>query len=596
MVEMHMNNVRFSISNGLQHFEDNGSPAFDVSVSLDSEPDVHSMYANNLWIAGTDGGGNLRLAGGTYRTNGETDFYPGPLSNDNFASTDADICAQYDKVYLVNKTDVLRHHEYFTRVDQVSGGADPAILSEPPFENGYQIPESITNWAGNNFNPNYSFFLAPFYDWNNDGLYHPEDGDYPWFDLNGQFDCQNFNSTDNLPLLGHQAAWYVCNDNGGPHGETGGEPIGLEIQVMPYTYADCGAIDNTVFTRYTIINRGTFTLQDTRIGNWADPDLGCPSDDYVGCDVSRGMGYVINGDLIDESCIGLDGYGEFPPAIGIDLLSGPYQDADGIDNPLSGNLGEANQNLGIHYAGQGSGYSDDIIDNERMGMGKFMYHRSTPSTGPPLFNGPPQTTAHYYHYLHGKQFDGSSFTYGGNGETGTINCDYMFPGESDPLGSSTNGQVTNGNWSELLENFPAGRRMFVMSAGDFTLEPGEINHLTTAHIWARDESSSDGSLLALQEADDEIQAHFDNCFALVSEYPLLNSFELVLDGNQVTLALPVYSASEVVWDFGNGSSITYLTALMSLAIMLSRPLSSNVVKLIRLVKKFISPLPSFIRS
>jgi len=42
---------------------------------------------------------------------------------------------------------------------------------------------------------------------------------------------------------------------------------------------------------------------------------------------------MYNGDLLDEADGGKLGYGENPPAIGCDFFEGPYQDADGIDNP-----------------------------------------------------------------------------------------------------------------------------------------------------------------------------------------------------------------------------------------------------------------------
>ena len=61
-----------------------------------------------------------------------------------------------------------------------------------------------------------------------------------------------------------------------------------------------------------------------------DGALGDPFDDYVGCDVNRGLGYVYNGDGVDEDNTGFLGYGANPPAVGVDFFEGPYQDNDGI--------------------------------------------------------------------------------------------------------------------------------------------------------------------------------------------------------------------------------------------------------------------------
>ena len=62
------------------------------------------------------------------------------------------------------------------------------------------------------------------------------------------------------------------------------------------------------FYIYELINRGTQTFMKLIFPN--DRDIGNYSDDYVGCDVSRGLGYTYNGDLIDQSDGGTNGYGK----------------------------------------------------------------------------------------------------------------------------------------------------------------------------------------------------------------------------------------------------------------------------------------------
>ena len=58
--------------------------------------------------------------------------------------------------------------------------------------------------------------------------------------------------------------------------------------------------------------------------------MGYYYDDYVGCDVERGLGYCYNGDAYDENA---GGYGNDPPAVGIDFFEGPLADLnDGVDN------------------------------------------------------------------------------------------------------------------------------------------------------------------------------------------------------------------------------------------------------------------------
>ena len=60
-------------------------------------------------------------------------------------------------------------------------------------------------------------------------------------------------------------------------------------------------------------------------GQWVDADLGC-SGDYVGCDVSRGLGLPQCRWCNNDGCNGALQHG-IPPAVGVDFFEGPYQDA-----------------------------------------------------------------------------------------------------------------------------------------------------------------------------------------------------------------------------------------------------------------------------
>ncbi len=126
-----------------------------------------------------------------------------------------------------------------------------------------------------------------------------------------------------LSIPGDQMLWCVFND-ADPSKHTNGlgatAPLGVEIQLTAFAFtqtAPPGPADRTVFLRYKILNKDSNTLQDLHVGMWSDPDLGGFTDDLVGCDPSRHMGYVYNSDSVDEL------YGEAPPALGIDMLRGP---------------------------------------------------------------------------------------------------------------------------------------------------------------------------------------------------------------------------------------------------------------------------------
>ncbi len=94
--------------------------------------------------------------------------------------------------------------------------------------------------------------------------------------------------------------WWVFNDKGNQHTETGGQPIGMEIRAQGFAFSTNDEVNNMTFYNYVLINRGTQTLTNTYFGQYADPDLGCSDDDFTGCDVQRGLGYVYNWDDDDE--------------------------------------------------------------------------------------------------------------------------------------------------------------------------------------------------------------------------------------------------------------------------------------------------------
>jgi type II secretory pathway pseudopilin PulG len=333
--------------------------------------------------------------------------------------------------------------------------------------------------------------------------------------------------TDPIPLFGDETLWWVFNDNGGLHTETGGQQIGMEIQAQAFAYTTTDEINNMTFYNYVLINRGVQTLNDCYFGQWCDPDLGCPTDDYVGCDVQRGLSYTINGDDNDAACDGVPGYDATPPAVGIDFFEGPFQDPDGINNPLTEDLQMVNDFDGIPYDGIGIGYEDlsldiddpkrdNVIDNERFGMRRFVYYNRDDQTSTPGINGEPNIAIEFYSYLDGIWKNGEPMTYGGNGVGGSVQTDYMFPALTDPVGFATNGAIEEDDWTEEGESNEPGDRRFIQSAGTFILDPGEFNNITVGVVWARPFADTDNTLSALKIADDKAQSLFDNCFRILS--------------------------------------------------------------------------------
>lgn len=510
-----------------------------------------AIFAASIWMGGVDVNNQLKLAAERYTANG-FDFWTGPLTatpgsgnydpknpvGDNAikdfgdANIGADECAAYDKFFTIRKAEVIGFSTWWEACKGPKTNADLCATITAPSN---EVLNRIYAWpAHGDETLKQDHYLAPFYD-NPDckngknGWYDPlNDGDYPWYDDILKKNDIVCGSDRRISLFGDETNWWIFNDKGNIHTETGGDPIGMEIRAQAFTFATTDEINSMTFYNYEMINRGTQTLYNTYFSQYVDSDLGNPYDDYVGCDVTRGLGYDYNGDNFDEDWNGKKGYGANPPAIGVDFFEGPYQDADGIDNPgpqydSKGKLTiptvlDAIANKGIVYDGLGIGYGDGIIDNERNGMKRFTYY----TNNAPISQSDPQLAVQYYNYMQGKWCLGDKTMFGGSGFPGSNNvtsipANYMFPADSDTLNWGTSG-VDPGkkNWSEITENNPKGDRRFVQSAGPFTLKPGAINNITVGFVYARStESDLFASVRSLLKADTKAQQLFDNCFQIL---------------------------------------------------------------------------------
>ena len=436
-----INNVRCLLHNGGDMWWDlANNPRYEIPKVDDPALARHSSFAASLWIGGVDNEQNLKVAAQTYRQSGN-DFFPGPLTETGAITSS--VCEGWDKMWKINKSEIDAFRSAFHKF-QTQG--TPLNMDDFP---------NVRDWPAYGENADGFIAMAPYVNVDNNTLdYNPEAGDYP----------------DIRPIEGggepDQAVWWVINDKGDIHTETGGAAIGLEIQMMAFAFTTSNAVNDMTFYKYKVINKSGTALTETYMGQWVDADIGNPWDDYVGCDIDRGLGFAYNGDAEDETEQG--GYGLNPPAFGMDFFQGPKDE-----------------------------------HGNRLDMTRFVYYQNDFS----LIGNPEQAT-HYYGYLRGFWKDGSQMTYGGNGYGGTTPTDFMFPG--DPAGCGTAG------WSEVGENTPVGDRRFLQSAGPFTLQNGAINEIITGAVWSRDEGNANlGSICGLYSADDLAQALFDANFQLL---------------------------------------------------------------------------------
>jgi len=486
-IDMDINNVRTTLLNGGDLWWDLNDARYEIP-KIDppgSAPSVHSLFAGAIWLGGIDASGQLKIAAQTYRQTGN-DFWPGPL-DDNASVNDAD-CEAYDRHWKVSSTEIIALKEAYA--------ASPSGVAES------EIAQSIKDWpAKGNVNAkgaaNSSLVinrdLAPFFDQDDDGLYNPTKGDHPSI----RVDCED--------IFGDEMIFWVYNDKGNIHSETGGQAIGVQVNALAFAFQTSDEINDMTFYRYQIVNKATLPIKDFYMGQWVDPDLGCFSNDYVGCDVSRGLGICYNGLSTDPDCASR-GYGDDPPIIGMDYFEGPFADINFQDSIR----GIDGINVAVDPAidGQdndGDGEIDERDERRKLGMSAFTYYNNDFTV-----NGNPETAVHFYNYMLGKWKDNTPFTSDQcNGYGGTEEATHMFPDEPNlpPHPES---------WSECsCNNVPADRR-FLQSSGPFTLEPGADNNITVGAVWIRPTGFDCGSFEeTIGVVSDKAQALFDNCFKLL---------------------------------------------------------------------------------
>lgn len=481
--DLDINNIRARILNGGDMWWDLNSVAKYEVPKLNDPTAIkkNSLFAGAIWIGGLDLGSNLKVAAMTYRQSG-SDYFPGPL--DTISGTiEAARCKHYDRIFKVTRTEV-----------------------EEFFKDSSQITDGIREWPGNG-NPQYreARNLASFFDANGDGLYETFTGtEFPILDPG--INCPPMTLPEELPDM---MLYMVYNDQGNIHSETGGLPIGVELGTYCFAYQTNDEINNMTFYRTKITNRSSDQIRDCWFGQWVDADLGNYSDDYVGCDTTRSLGYCYNGDDNDE---GILGYGLNPPSVGTDFFEGPR----------------------------------DSAGNE-IGMRKFMYYENDFSV-----RGNPQLAEHYYNYLRGIWKDGSPMTFGGNGYQTGAPTSFMFPG--DPF--------ANQGWTERQAgNIPFDRR-YLQSAGPFTLKPGAVNYVTVGVVWARtNRGGAVGSIPLLKVASDKAQKLFNNCFR-ITDGPRAPQVSLTILDRQVVVNMentrdPRIEGYQAVVLNSQGQPVTY---------------------------------------
>ncbi len=468
-IDLDINNVRTRLLGGGDFWWDLSVARYEVPRIPDNsdQPSVSSLFAGAVWIGGFDENNQLKVAAQTYRQSG-SDFWPGPL--DENGSINQAVCDEYDRHWKVEGSDISEFIQAYENGNIASEDNVPASIREWPGRDNPWLTD-ITLPVGRDF--------APFFDNNQDGIYNPVDGDYPTLDTSSAANAEE-------GVYADQMIWWIYNDRGNLHSESGGVAIGIEVHALAFAFKTNDERNNMTFYRYRLINKATSELDSTFMGIWVDADLGGAYDDYVGCDTSRNLGICYNGRAFDADFGSSRGYGDNPPIIGVDYFQGPIVK----DTTSTG--------------------ADTSIE---LGMSSFLFYNNDFT-----ITGNPTLATSYYGYMAGTWQDGSPFLFRGNGHSGgggitSQPSNFMFP--SDPTDQSSTA------WSECnidgsgTQSTPADRR-FLQSSGPFVLEPGAVNDIIVGVAWVRPTGVYPcPPFSSIQAASDKAQVLFDSNFEIV---------------------------------------------------------------------------------
>ncbi len=454
-----INNVRAQLMNGGDMWWSSSNTKKGYEVPKESNKE--NIVGGALWFSGADISGNLYTAGQTYRQTGY-DFWPGPLSNTG--TTDSIACKFWDKMFSVYGTEIVAA------------------------KNGTSYSQSVLNWPGS---------IAPFYDVNFDGIYNPQEGDYPTLDPS---------NASNIP---GQMVWWVFNDVGNIHTAfPGSMPIGIEVQATSFAYpsTNTAIVNNTTMYRYKLINKSINTIYDFKVGQFVNGDIDGADDDYVGCDLSIGS-FGKKRDLFftynSDPDIGL-----IPAAIGITILK---------------TMKNAQQ--------------------EDINASSFMFFSSQGILG---INTVPRDPTELRRYMNSLWADAAPLTYGtptgrGAGEP----TSFAFPGSTDPLGRPT--------WVET--DVPGDRAMLTTIGGNYNFLPGATQEIISAVVWAKAHTGNNiTSLELLKLSTDTLKEKYSNDFeeywtgikkekieAKVFPNPTMGEVNIQLENPYMELFVDVYS-------------------------------------------------------
>ena len=244
----------------------------------------------------------------------------------------------------------------------------------------------------------------------------------------------------------------------------GSLPLGVEIQQINFMF-NCFPLRDMYFVKYRIINKSSLNWDSVFITGVNDPDIGDASDDAMGCDTVRNMGFHYNFDNSDYV------YGMNPPAFGIRYLQSSTR-----------HTGNPTDTVRLPY--------DTLIGFKQNGLTAFNFFASStyqcvsdPDEAPVAYNymrGLNGCADPYINYVTGAH---TSFRYNGNACQRT-------------------------GW---YDSIPGDYRGF-MSSGPVSMQSGDTQIVVSSFMITRDGGNNFQNICALQSLSDSALKYYYNDF------------------------------------------------------------------------------------
>ena len=365
------------------------APAGDSMISLLGEV--------SMWMGGKDPGGYLFMA--IQRKDSLNDQFVGGFRG----------IPQSKGIWKITKAELKAHWADFADNGHIDNPIS-SIYAWPAAHNPFSM--ALNGFSTDTLDKK---ITASFQDLNNDGIYNPDDGDYPFGAEIGIF----HSPTDLLftPFHVNLKSKYQVNAS---------KLLDCSAMVFSYDCDDANFLEAAAFCRVSSVYRSPDPLDEFYLAFFVDGNIGGKDDDYVGSNLYSENIYFYNGDNFDEN-----GFGSATPMLAFNTLTV-------LLDTFS-----------------------DYIDTKTIISIYPTYEIPPPHQGTEY----PTQDVEYYRYMQGKWLDGLPLTFGGNGKNGVQPTPYIFQGNpADPT-----------EWSEVSEHNIPGDRHSLLSTGPITLLPNAHN-------------------------------------------------------------------------------------------------------------------------